>query len=195
MVTSCCAVGCTNRKTKNSKLHFYCIPKRRTPFEQHRRELWLEAICRDNWHEQQKARAFLCSAHFISGEWFGDRRLVEDGSPILGPILGTPSESLAPAPVTWCTKIQRFFHFWSATIRNDPHLKTQWSGTLIQAENVAINSDLVVVGSFTVLGNLSKKSWVHFCTLVNVIRCCSEHGGNFLPPCSESSRTFPRTFY
>ena len=52
---------------------------------------------------------------------------------------------------------------------NDPHLKTRCSGALIQAENVAINSN--IVGSFT-FGKLSKKSWVHFCTLVNVIRCC-----------------------
>ncbi|XP_022103184.1 THAP domain-containing protein 5-like [Acanthaster planci] len=68
MVTSCCAVGCTNRKTRNSKLHFYTIPKRKTPFEQRRRQLWLEAISRDNWPEQQVNKAFLCSAHFISGK-------------------------------------------------------------------------------------------------------------------------------
>ena len=63
-----------------------------------------------------------------------------------------------------------YFHicnYCSATIHT---LKTPWSGTLIQAENVAIYSN--IVGSFT-FGKLSKKSWVHFCTPVNVIRCCS----------------------
>ena len=46
------------------------------------------------------------------------------------------------------------------------------SGTLIQAENVAINSNIVFVGSFT-FGKLSKKSWVRFCVPVNVILRCS----------------------
>ena len=40
-----------------------------------------------------------------------------------------------------------FIYFFSLLFCNDPHLKTRWSGTLIQAENVAINSD--IVGSFT----------------------------------------------
>ena len=44
----------------------------------------------------------------------------------------------------WCTKIRQFF---SLLICNDSHLKTWWSGTLIQAENIAINSN--IVGSFT----------------------------------------------
>ena len=47
-------------------------------------------------------------------------------------------------------------------ICNLPHHKCRWSGTLFQAENVAIDS--IIVGSFT-FGKLSKKSWVNFCTL------------------------------
>ena len=36
---SCCAVNCTNRKTKNNELAFYRIPKTKE-----RREKWLQAI-------------------------------------------------------------------------------------------------------------------------------------------------------
>ena len=60
---SCCAVNCTNRKTKNNELAFYRIPK-----TQERREEWLQAMKRKGWgNEQDLKYATLCSAHFISG--------------------------------------------------------------------------------------------------------------------------------
>ena len=68
MPKSCCAVGCTNRQTKeNAKLHFYCIPKGKTPFEKRKRDDWIRAIRRKNWPDEQIAKARICSEHFVSG--------------------------------------------------------------------------------------------------------------------------------
>ena len=49
MPTSCCAVGRTNRFSRESKLSFYKIPKGLTPFEARRRKDWLKAINRKDW--------------------------------------------------------------------------------------------------------------------------------------------------
>ena len=61
-------------------------------------------------------------------------------------------------------------------------LKTRWSGTLIQGRKRCHELQYCICTLYDRFGKLSKKSWVHFCTLVNVIRCCSTSG---------SSRTFP----
>ena len=89
----------------------------------------------------------------------------------------TPSESLAQR----VQKFSDFFHicnFCSATMYTlklgDRVL------SLIQAENVAINHCRII--HFWEIIKEILLSWVHFCTLVNVIRCCSG-----------SSRTFPCT--
>ena len=59
MVKSCCAVGCTNRKTKGSTLSFYRFPTadndRRSPSA-----------------ERIGARLNICSTHFISGQKSND---------------------------------------------------------------------------------------------------------------------------
>ncbi|KAI7798912.1 hypothetical protein IRJ41_015969 [Triplophysa rosa] len=65
---SCCAVGCQNRKSVNSGLKFYRIPSTCTPFNANRRRLWIQAIRRADWKEDQIKNARLCSSHFISGE-------------------------------------------------------------------------------------------------------------------------------
>ncbi|XP_056152613.1 uncharacterized protein LOC130127078 isoform X4 [Lampris incognitus] len=72
MPHSCCAVGCTNRKDgKNKHLHFYRVPKGKTPFEKRRRQAWIHAIRREDWKmwsEDQISNAKICGEHFISGE-------------------------------------------------------------------------------------------------------------------------------
>ena len=71
MVTSCCAVGCTNRRTGHSiKKPFYKIPGKKTPFAQRRRVDWINAIKRDdwkNWTYEQISNASICGDHFIGG--------------------------------------------------------------------------------------------------------------------------------
>ena len=61
MVKGCCAVGCTNRSSKGSSIHFY-----RFPANPQRRLLWIAGINRKNW--QPSKYSWLCSSHFISGE-------------------------------------------------------------------------------------------------------------------------------
>nr|XP_055051016.1 uncharacterized protein LOC129436797 [Misgurnus anguillicaudatus] len=65
---SCCAVGCRNRNGKKDGLHFYRIPSTRTPFDNKRRLLWLQALKRTDWSEVNIRNSRVCSAHFISGE-------------------------------------------------------------------------------------------------------------------------------
>ena len=60
MVKSCCAVGCTNRYTKDCGLRFY-----RFPSDVDRRSKWLAAMKRDNWKPNE--HSWVCSAHFVSG--------------------------------------------------------------------------------------------------------------------------------
>ena len=63
MPNSCCAVACSNRKSKDTELQFYRFPK-----DQKRRKLWLHAVKRDSWGDNKSLKyARLCSAHFISG--------------------------------------------------------------------------------------------------------------------------------
>ncbi|XP_057305458.1 uncharacterized protein LOC130642389 [Hydractinia symbiolongicarpus] len=50
MPSTCCAVGCTNRKTEESSLHFYRIPP---PSNPERRQKWIAAVGRKDWHELQ----------------------------------------------------------------------------------------------------------------------------------------------
>lgn len=67
---SCCAIGCKNRHGQSKEIHFHRIPSTRTPFEEERRALWLQAINRTDWNEDTIANARICSAHFISGKDF-----------------------------------------------------------------------------------------------------------------------------
>ena len=68
MPKSCCAVGCTNRQTKeNANLHFHSIPKGITPFQKRRRDDWIRAIRRKNWADEQISKALICSEHIVSG--------------------------------------------------------------------------------------------------------------------------------
>ena len=51
----------------NANLHFYSIPKGKTPFEKRRRDDWIRAIRRKNWPDEQISKARICSEHFVSG--------------------------------------------------------------------------------------------------------------------------------
>uniref|UniRef100_A0A673A166 THAP domain-containing protein 1 n=1 Tax=Sphaeramia orbicularis TaxID=375764 RepID=A0A673A166_9TELE len=66
MPSSCCAVGCQNRKNTQKDLNFYRIPAGKHPSKKSRRKLWLEALRRENWSEEELQNAGLCSAHFRS---------------------------------------------------------------------------------------------------------------------------------
>ncbi|XP_056153568.1 lethal(3)malignant brain tumor-like protein 2 [Lampris incognitus] len=72
MVHSCCVVGCTNRKRgDNKRLHFYRMPKRKSPVEKRRRQAWIRAIGREDWKtwsDEKISNAKICGAHFISGQ-------------------------------------------------------------------------------------------------------------------------------
>ncbi len=61
MVKSCCAVGCTNRFSKDSTLKFYRFPQ-----DAERKPRWVAAINRKDWQPGESSR--VCSAHFMSGE-------------------------------------------------------------------------------------------------------------------------------
>lgn len=74
MPDSCCAVGCTNRRTKDSKIPFYRIPRCRTPFESRRRQEWIKAINRADWTtctDRQISNSRICGAHFVDGKVLG----------------------------------------------------------------------------------------------------------------------------
>ena len=64
MPNSCCAVGCSNRKSKRPDLTFYRIPK-----DAKRKKLWVQAIKRESWSEQMIVNARVCSEHFETGRW------------------------------------------------------------------------------------------------------------------------------
>ena len=65
MGKSCCAVGCTNRFTKGSSIHFY-----RFPDDPARRVRWISAVNRKDWAPNE--HSWICSEHFISGEKSND---------------------------------------------------------------------------------------------------------------------------
>ena len=71
MPRTCCAVGCTNRKTGEKKeVPFYKMPKGSTPIEKRRRKDWIRALRREDWKtwsEEQISNAFVCGEHFILG--------------------------------------------------------------------------------------------------------------------------------
>lgn len=70
MPTSCCAVGCTKKHSKEVDLSFYKIPARKTPFEARRRRDWIRAINRkdwDSWTPEMISKERICGAHFVSG--------------------------------------------------------------------------------------------------------------------------------
>ena len=65
MPTSCCVIGCSNRHSSSSDLHFYRFPR-----DPDRRRMWLSFICRRNqdgtpWEPGDGDR--VCSQHFLSG--------------------------------------------------------------------------------------------------------------------------------
>ena len=66
MVKSCCAIGCTNRLTKENTLSFY-----RFPADIERRKLWITAINRRDWEPNKYS--YVCSAHFVSGKKSDDK--------------------------------------------------------------------------------------------------------------------------
>ncbi|XP_030008983.1 uncharacterized protein LOC115432230 isoform X2 [Sphaeramia orbicularis] len=88
MPSSCCAVGCQNRKSTQKDLIFYRIPAGKHPFHKNRRKLWLQALRREDWSEEELKNARLCSAHFRSG-----KASMDHGSPDFVPSVF--SETLA----------------------------------------------------------------------------------------------------
>ena len=52
MHDSCCAVGCTNRRSKESTLKFYRIPFGSDDKSLELRKKWVTAIKRDKWTEK-----------------------------------------------------------------------------------------------------------------------------------------------
>ena len=62
MLSTCCAIGCTNRYRKGSEVKFY-----RFPSDSQRRNLWIQAIRRKDWEPNVHSR--LCSDHFISSNY------------------------------------------------------------------------------------------------------------------------------
>ena len=72
MPDSCCAVGCTNRRIKESQIPFYRIPRSRTPIESKRRQEWIKAINRADWTfctDRQISNSRICGAHFVTGRF------------------------------------------------------------------------------------------------------------------------------
>ena len=67
MPDSCCAVGCTNCRSKESTLKFYRIPFGSDDKSLELRKKWATAIKRDKWTEKQIDNARICRAHFLSG--------------------------------------------------------------------------------------------------------------------------------
>ena len=65
MPSSCCAVGCSNRKSSEKELLFYRIPSEKDP---ERRQSWIDAVGRKDWSQEKINNARLCSEHFISGK-------------------------------------------------------------------------------------------------------------------------------
>ncbi|XP_063242342.1 zinc finger protein 358-like isoform X2 [Bacillus rossius redtenbacheri] len=57
MVTSCCAINCTERHVKGGKVTFHKFPK-----DAARRAAWIEAVHRKNWTPTKNS--MLCSDHF-----------------------------------------------------------------------------------------------------------------------------------
>ena len=68
MPDSCCAVGCSNWRSKDSDISFYKIPAGNDKKSLCRRQLWLHAIKRDKWTTSMIENAKLCNQHFISGK-------------------------------------------------------------------------------------------------------------------------------
>ena len=72
MPQSCCVVGCTNRKSKGTKLSFYPVPCGSSPIEKRRRTSWLKKIDRKDWDDktawsdERISKQRVCSAHFLS---------------------------------------------------------------------------------------------------------------------------------
>ena len=58
MVTSCCVVGCTNRREKGCTLSFHRFPMKNSELLQK----WIKAVSRQNWYPNEDT--FVCSVHF-----------------------------------------------------------------------------------------------------------------------------------
>ena len=67
MPDTCCAFGCSNRRSKESSLKFYRIPSQKKKPEL--RKKWITAIRREKWTERQINNARICSAHFTTGTY------------------------------------------------------------------------------------------------------------------------------
>ena len=60
MPSSCCAIGCTNRGSKENGIRLYRFPK-----DAERRRLWARVLKRELWEPSEHSR--ICGGHFISG--------------------------------------------------------------------------------------------------------------------------------
>ena len=67
MPDSCCEVGCTNHRSKESTLEFYRIPFGSDDKSLELRKKWVTVIKREKWTEKQIDNARICSAYFLSG--------------------------------------------------------------------------------------------------------------------------------
>ena len=67
MPDSCCAVGCTNCRSKESTLKLYRIPFGSDDKSLELKKKWVTAIKWDKWTEKQIDNVRIYSAHFLSG--------------------------------------------------------------------------------------------------------------------------------
>ena len=63
MPSSCCAIGCTKRFSKEKGIKLY-----RFPSDIKQKRLWVKAIRRDKWMPNVHTR--ICGDHFISGKCY-----------------------------------------------------------------------------------------------------------------------------
>ena len=67
MPDTCCAVGCTNRRSDKESRPFYRFPSKSGKKVELRKK-WIQACKRDQWPEEKIENARICGDHFITGK-------------------------------------------------------------------------------------------------------------------------------
>ena len=73
MPLTCTVPGCTSRKDKCPEKKFFRFPE-----DKARKEKWISAIGRKNWHPTEYTR--ICSDHFMTGMFLTLGRQLETGN-------------------------------------------------------------------------------------------------------------------
>lgn len=142
MPSSCCAVGCTSRYSKQKGVKLFRFPQ-----DKERLKKWIQAIKRQDWEPNKYSR--VCGSHFVSGKPSADK-----SSPDYVPSIFVYSRKSDPSKLS---RYQRLVNRRSVVEVTQPATSESNSDDATFDNNKSTNTDVVETESRSTMCDINPK--------------------------------------